>query len=221
MLFDKYNAKNIMRLIFNSIILLAFALNAKAQFNPEAIEIIKPVSEAIINNSGIEADFTFKLVDRQTEAETLDSGKMVLKGDKYILSIMGTRTIFNGTTQWVHLLDEEEVTISTPLPDDAMELTPYTAFNMYKKGFRFKIIEQANNIATIDMFPENKDLPYFKLRIVLDTKDKKYKQIVASGRDGSDIYIDIKAYKTNLNLRDEMFVFNESKYLDVDVIDMR
>jgi outer membrane lipoprotein carrier protein len=207
-------------LSFTLLFLLAF-FQARAQFNPEAAEIIKPVSESILNSTGVSADFVFTLENKQNEMTETDSGKLVLKGNKYHLSVMGTETYFDGTTQWVHMVDEEEVNISNPDPDDKMELTPVNLFNLYEQGFRFKIVEEKGNEVTIDMFPDDKDMPYYKIRLVIDRAAKLFNAVEAYGRDGVDTKVEIKNMQKGLNLNESEFVFNSAQHPDVEIIDMR
>ncbi|MFC0878380.1 outer membrane lipoprotein carrier protein LolA [Saccharicrinis sp. FJH2] len=207
-------------LSFTIIFLLAF-FQLSAQFNPEAVEIIKPVSESILNSSGVSADFVFTLENKQKELSETDSGKLVLQGNKYHLSVMGTETYFDGTTQWVHMVDEEEVNISNPDPDDKMELTPVNLFTLYEQGFRFRIVQEKGNEVTIDMFPDDKEMPYYKISLVIDKAAKLFKAVEAYGRDGVDTKVEIKNMQKGLNLNESEFVFNSAQHPDVEVIDMR
>lgn len=203
------------------IALIATLFQAQAQFDPEAAEIIKPVSESILNSSGVSADFVFTMENKQNGLTDTDSGKLVLQGNRYHLWVLGTETYFDGSTQWVHMVDEGEVNISTPDPDDKLELTPVNLFRMYEEGFRFKIIENEASTATIDMFPEDDTLPYFKIELVLNTDKKTFEKVIAFGRDGINTTIDIKNMKKGLNLNESEFVFNSTQYPEAEIIDMR
>ena len=210
-----------MKYVLITILFLVAVFQVDAQFNPEAAEIIKPVSESILNSSGVSADFVFTLENKQNEMTESDSGKLVLHGNKYHLSVMGTETYFDGTTQWVHMVDEEEVNISNPDNEDKMELTPVNLFTLYEQGFRFKIVEEKGSEVTIDMFPDDKEMPYYKIRVMIDKAAKIFKMVEAFGRDGVDTKVEIKNMQKGLNLNESEFVFNSAQHPDVETIDMR
>jgi len=163
----------------------------------------------------------FTLENKQNGMTETDSGKLEIKGNKYHMSVLGTETYFDGSTQWVHMVDEEEVNISSPDPEDNMELTPVNLFNLYANGFRFKIVDKTDHMASIDMFPDDESMPYFKIRLVLDTSKQTFEKVMAFGRDGTNTTIDINNMKKDVNLNENKFVFNSTQHPDVDVIDMR
>lgn len=200
-------------------ILLVFSINA--QFDPEAKDIIKPISEAVLNSSGVSVDFVLEMENKQDGTNELDSGKLLLKGNKYALELLGTKTYFNGETQWVYMIDEMEVNISNPEYDGGFEFTPQSIFTMYEEGFRFKIIDDATEATVIEMFPDDRELPFFKIQLVLNTVKKTFDKVTAFGRDGLTTTVSIYALKKGLNINESEFVFNETNFPDVEIIDMR
>lgn len=196
-------------------------LALQAQFNPEAAEIIRPISENLIKSSGVEIDFVFTFENKQEEITETNEGKAFLRGNKYKLNMLGVSSFFDGKSQWIHMIEEEEVNITEPDLEDEEEFTPVNIFTMYEKGFRFKIIEDADNLITIDMIPDDTEKPFHKIRLKLDKENKTFVMVKSFGRDGIDNIIDIKSTKKDLNLNDDFFVFNSSDYPNVEVIDMR
>jgi outer membrane lipoprotein-sorting protein len=192
-----------------------------AQFNPEAIDIIRPVSESILNSDGVEADFVFVIENKQDGSMESDSGLLQLKGNKFKLSLLGNETYYDGETQWVFMTEEKEVNISTPDLSEEMSLSPQSIFTMYEKGFRFKILSQDGDLSSIEMFPDNRELPFFKVLLVLNTSLNTFVEVVAYGRDGTDTRVIIDEMEKGLNLKDDVFVFNSTTYPDVEIIDMR
>lgn len=200
-------------------ILIPVALHA--QFNPEAAEIIRPISENLMKSSGVEIDFVFTFENKQEDITETNEGKVFLKGNKYKLNMLGVSSFFDGKSQWIHMIEEEEVNITEPDLEDEEEFTPVNIFTMYEKGFRFKIIEDVDKLITIDMIPDDAEKPFHKIRLKLDKKNKTFVMVKSFGRDGIDNIIDIKSTKKDLNINDEFFVFNASDYPNVEVIDMR
>ena len=52
-------------------------------------------------------------------------------------------------------------------------------------------------------------------------KDLKIKKVHAYFSDGNEFVYEITEFTTDQNLPDSMFIFNESLYPNVEVIDMR
>ncbi len=196
-------------------------LTIQAQFNPEAIDIIRPITENLLSSSGIEIDFVFTFENKQEDITETNEGKAFLKGNKYKLTMLGVNSFFDGSSQWVHMIDEEEVNITEPDPEDTEEFTPVNIFRMYEKGFRFKIVEDAADQVTIDMIPDDTEKPFHKIRLKLDKKNKTFLMVQSFGRDGINNIITLKSTKKDLNLNDDFFVFKASDYPNVEVIDMR
>ena len=200
---------------------LFVVMAVKAQFDPQAVSIIDPVSNSIIQSSGFKADFQFVIENKQEGVSENDKGSILIKNNKYKLVVLGTETYFDGKTQWVHMVEESEVNISTPDEGNGMELTPYNIFTMYKQGFRFKIVQEDATTATIDMFPDDKSQPYFKIRLVIDKANKMFKEVASFGRDGLNTTIKIGSYQKNVNLNDAEFVYHPEKHPEVEIIDLR
>jgi outer membrane lipoprotein carrier protein len=220
---DCHQLKNNFTMInIRLIIPFLFAVfSVNAQFDPQAINIIEPVSNAIIQSNGFKADFQFVIENKQEGIAETDKGTIWIKNNRYRLNVLGTETYFDGKTQWVHMIEEEEVNISTPDEGDGMELTPYNIFTMYKQGFRFKIVEEDATTATIEMFPDDKSQPYFKIRLVIDKVNTMFKEVSSFGRDGLNTTIKIGSYQKNVNLNDAEFVYHPEKHPNVEIIDLR
>lgn len=208
----------------NKLLFIFFLLTpllAKAQFDPEAIDVIRPISQNILNSSGVEIDFVFTFENKQEEIVETHEGKAFLKGNKFKLSLLEVVSYFDGTSQWIHMVDEGEVNISEPDPEDEEEFTPINIFSMYEHGFRFKTVETLGNLVTIDMLPDDATKPYHKIRLKLDKENQTFVMVKSFGRDGVDNTIEIKSTKKELNLTDDYFVFKATDHPNVDVIDMR
>lgn len=212
------------RFIIQLVTLFVF-LPCFAQFNPEAKDILDKAAKIVKTTSGVEATFEITLENKKEQIEETSEGTVWIKGDKFKLSIMGFDSYCDGTTMWTHMIDEEEVNISTLDPSDEEGMTPTGIFNLYEKGFQFKIVEETNtngkNMVSIDMFPKERDKPFFKINILINKTDNQFVLVKSFGKDGINNTITITKFIVDKKLTDDMFTFDASKHPDVEIIDMR
>lgn len=223
--FNKIKKVHMTNRLLIQIIALFVVIPCFAQFNPEAKDILDKAAKVVKTSSGVEATFEITLENKKEEIEETSKGTVWIKDDKFKLTIMGFESYFDGVTMWTHMVDEGEVNISTPDPAENEGLTPTGIFNLYEKGFQFKIVEEGTtdgkNMVSIDMFPKERDKPYFKINVVINKTDNQFVLVKSFGKDGVNNTISITSFIADKDFTDEMFKFDASKHPDVEVIDMR
>ena len=75
--------------------------------------------------------------------------------------------------------------------------------------------------SVVDLSPEDKDSDYFRIRLFIAKSDFVLRKFVMSAKSGNRYIYDIKDFNPNANLSDNYFVFDPSKYDNIDVIDLR
>ncbi len=209
-----------------SIALLSFFYIASTAQNAEkAKEILDKVSEKTKSYSTIIADFSFSMENLQEEISETNEGKILIKGDKYKVSLMGVDTYYDGSVIYTHLVEAEEVNISEPDPEDEETLNPATIFTIYEKGFKYKYIgegsENGKEFYEIDLYPENRDKPYSRIKLRILKDDMTLYTLRQVGKDGNIYTVVVESMKTNIPLDDSTFTFDTNANPNVDVIDMR
>ncbi len=194
--------------------------------NPEkAKEILDKVTAKTKTYNTIQADFSFSMENQQEEINEEYQGKISIKGDKYKANLMNVDTYFDGKTLWTHMLDAQEVNVDEPDPNDEETLNPASIFSIYQKGFKYSYLGEKKSdgvpVIAIDLFPENRDKPYSRIKLELKKDNLELYKVVQVGKDGNNYTIIVKSMKTNVPMDDSMFVFDKTKHPDVEVIDMR
>lgn len=215
------NMKHIFTIAFASFFIVSsFAQNAE-----KAKVILDKVSKKTKSYSTISADFSFSMENLQEEISESNEGTILIKGDKYKVSLMGVDTYFDGSAIYTHLIEAEEVNITSPDPEDEETLNPATIFTIYEKGFKYNYIgdgsENGKDFYEIDLYPENRDKPYSRIKLRILKDDMTLYTLQQQGKDGNIYTVVVKSMKTNMPLDDGTFVFDKSKNPNVDVIDMR
>ncbi len=219
-----------MRYIFSFALLGAIFINTIAQDDYEqnvkkAKEILDKVSTKTKSYKTISADFTFSMENLQEDISETNEGTILIKGDKYKVSLMGVDTYYDGKAIYTYMKEAEEVNITEPDPEDEETLNPATIFTIYETGFKYKYIgektENGKTFYEIDLYPENRDKPYSRIKLKILKDDLQLYSLRQVGKDGNNYTVVVKSMKTNIPLDDSIFVFDPSKHPDVDVIDMR
>lgn len=209
-----------------SILLLFFIIPFTfAQEQEKAKEILDKVSEKTKSYKTISADFTFSMENLQEDISETNEGTILIKGNKYKVSLMDVDTYFDGSVIYTYLTEAEEVNISEPDPEDEESLNPATIFTIYEKGFKYRYIgektENGKVYYEIDLYPENRDKPYSRIKLLISKDDMNLYSLRQVGKDGNNYTVIVKSMKTNIPIDDSAFVFDTAKHPDVDVIDMR
>lgn len=204
------------------LILLSIAGNGQAQ---EAQAILDQAAQAYEQSNGIKANFAIHSVVPQQNISESFEGVINMKGDKFKLETPDMITWYNGETQWVYLMRNEEVNVSTPSGDELQLTNPAVLLRQYKKGFAVQYegtstTRQAKSAYDITLTPKKKsDIQQVDLQI--EKVSHIPAAITITDKNGATVSIHISKWETGKNQADSFFSFNESDYPDAEVIDLR
>lgn len=217
-----------MKRFFISVFISFFATLIIGAQSPEVVKagnILDKVSEIIQSCQSIKADFTFTMENTQADITDSHEGTILIAGDKYKASVMNVESYFDGKTLWTYLKEVDEVNISYPDPTDETTLSPSNIFSIHKNGFRYifagEDVIDGQKVNIVDLFPEDRNKPFSRIKVYVDEKTHYIKKIVQIGKDGNNYMIDINHMETNIPYDADMFIFDPANHPDVEVIDMR
>lgn len=198
-----------------------------AQQDQKAKGILEKVTESTRGYSTISASFNYVMENKSEGIHEENKGNIILKGDKFHLSLpmLGMEMFNDGKTVWTYMKDANEVTVAGA--DDEMNelMDPSKLFTIYEEGFNYKFIEEKTvggvPVYVIDLFPENNEIEYSKIRIQVEKQRMLIKHAEMVGKEGANYIVQVNDLKTNVPANDGEFVFDKSKYKNVEVIDLR
>lgn len=212
-------------IIISLFVSVAFLINAQSPEVLKAKQILDKVAAKTKGYQTIQADFSFTLENIQAKLSDTNSGKILIKGDKYKINLMDVDTYFNGKTVWMYLKDAGEVNISEPDLMDDQTLNPATVFTIYETGFKYiyagETTLNGKKADIIDLFPEKRNKPYSRVKLHIYQDNLQIAKITQIGKDGNNYIIDIKKMSVNVPAEDSNFTFDVSKHPNVEVVDMR
>jgi outer membrane lipoprotein-sorting protein len=196
------------------------------QQDPEAKKILDQAAEKTRSYQTIQVSYKLTVDDRKEKTSSFSEGQIMIKGEKYKLEAPESVVYFDGITMWTYSQDINEVTITEPdMEDEDFLSNPAKILSWYNRDFKYRYVQKTvlngSEMHEIDLFPNNLEQPYSRIRIYISVKDMLLYLVKSIGKDGIDYSIQLSDYMTNKELSDEIFVFDPSKFKKVEIVDMR
>ncbi|AZQ62834.1 outer membrane lipoprotein carrier protein LolA [Flammeovirga pectinis] len=214
--------KNILSFLF---ILVLSIGNLFAQQDEKAQKILDQMSSFYKGLNSFSADINQDAISTSDGKIGDIQMKAIVSGNKYQLQLDG-QTIYNDT-KTVSRYDQEmeEVTIEEADSDDTDVMSsPAKIYSIYQKNFKYLYIEKdAKGNDVIDLSPDKSlEVNFFKIRMHINPKTHALVKFVIFEKGNLMRYENsITNFKQNVPVSDSEFVFDTSKYPDVEVVDLR
>ena len=205
-------------------ILMFIGTASYSQYDPKALEILEAMSKKYKVITSFEATLTSSLTNESEGVKEEFKGKIIVKGEKFRLSLDDQEIINNGTTVWTYLPSAKEVNIDNfdPSSDD---INPIKIFDIYKKGYKYLYLADKTEagvvLEEVDLVPEKKDAQYFKIKMMIVKKDKSIQSWTMFDKSGNRYKYTITKFTPNIKVDDALFTFDPKKYPGVEIIDLR
>ena len=207
------------KLIF--ILFISFSLNLFAQSDKQAEKIIVDFIKSV-EKSAIQTNFEIKIYDQEDELNQAQKGTFTMKNNKFSLFMEDVQVFFDGKTQWAYVASNNEVSITEPSEDELAEINPIFILQEYQNkstiAFLSDIKSSENHI--IKMVPSI-DSDFKKILVEVNKSTKNLASLNLSEKNGFSVSIVFSNFRQGLNLSDNIFTFDKSKYEDVFENDLR
>ena len=202
--------------IFLFILLLSHPL--LSQNTEAAKKLLDEVSGKISSFKNMKFDFTYVLENRPENIRQETNGSVTISKDLYRINFLGFEQLFDGKMTYTIVPENEEITISDPEEESEFGINPSEILTIYKKDYAYQWDIKQNDMGTpvqfIKLIPneEKEELKYLLLGI--DMRTKLIYRLIEIGRYDTRTTLTLKNIKTNINLRDDFFLFDKNKYPD-------
>lgn len=206
-------------------ILVALLVNAGwAQKDSKALVILDAMSAKYQNIEAFKAKLVYKLENSAEKLNETFRGEITVMGEKYRLKIGEQEIINNGSTIWTYLREVNEVNIDNYYPEDD-PMAPSKIYTIYREGYKYSFVEEKKRkgriVEIIDLVPDNKDEPFFKIRLTIDKADYTLLNYKVFDKNGNKYLWSVSDFDSNLKLTASYFEFDPSQYKNVEIIDLR
>lgn len=211
------------------LLIVAFGLFGlvNAQEVAKAKEILDKMSDKYQSIPSYKTNFVYRLRNKVEDIDEEFSGEIMVKGEKYVL-MMSDQEIFNdGETIWTFLKDANEVNVDFYMPDEG-DMSPNNIYAAYKKGYRYRWVENkrigSRTMEVIELQPadpKDPDKIFYKIVLNIDDSENTIHSWEMYDRGGNIFSYTISGFNPQFVAEDNFFQFNESKFPDVEVVDLR
>lgn len=195
--------------------------------DPKAKVILDDLSKTTKSYKTITSDYVFTILNKDKKQTEKQTGKVQVKGSKFKLEIPGNTIVCDGKTIWAYNKDANEVTIKNFDGTNEDQLNPSKIFTMYETGYKYKYDNEEKVGATtcnvITLFPSVKPekKKFHTIKLYVDKVKKQVAKMVMLMKDGSTQSYDIKSFKPNLEIADNVFVFDTKPFKADQITDER
>ncbi len=204
----------------------AFVSIAQDQ-DPKAKTILDDLSKVTKAYKTITSEYIFTILNKDKKQTEKQTGKVLVKGAKFKLEIPGNTIVCDGKTIWAHNKDANEVTIKNFDANNEDQLNPSKIFTMYETGYKYKYEKEekvgAATCHVIALYPSVKPekKKFHTVKIFVDKTKKQVARLVMLMKDGTTQSYDIKTFKANAEIADNVFVFDTKGFKADQITDER
>jgi outer membrane lipoprotein-sorting protein len=205
-------------------IILIFVFGFNKIFSQEELakEIIDEFSIVIKNYNTISMDFQHSFKNDNVKINEETYGSLEISGDSFRLDMPQQLIVNNIQTHWIYLKEMNELTIIKNDPDDEDILNPIRMIIMNKDNYKYAYIEAKiindERSHIIELYPKESN-PIMKIRVYISALEKNLKIMEIFDKNGGIFSYTIKKFRTNIKL--QPFNFDQSKYTELDINDLR
>ncbi|APU66960.1 MAG: outer membrane lipoprotein carrier protein LolA [Bacteroidota bacterium] len=192
------------------------AINVQAQSSQQAEKLLKEVTSKVQAYDNMVIDFKYSLDNTAENINQETRGDVSIKGNRYVLNLMGTTQLFDGQKIYTIIPEDEEINISSYSEEDGNSITPSKMFTFYQDGYNYQMDIKQNvkgrEIQYVKLTPKDSNAEIKNILLGIDTQTKHIYNLIQTQDNGTKITITVKSFKTNQPLAKNLFTFDENRY---------
>lgn len=212
-----------MKLYKQLFILLTLVLAGTTQAQNNSQKILDELAKKTNAAQNIQVGFSYEMENTDADIHEATEGSLVVSGDKYILKIAGQEIICDGKTIWTYIADAEEVQINEVDEEESFSptklLSSYT--DDYDASLEKEYTENGRKYYLMKLKPKDNDSGFDYVHLKIEKEKMQLSAFILYDFDNNVFSYIIKEYLTDIALGENAFSFDETKYPDVEIIDMR
>ena len=197
-------------------LILLIPFSGKAQSAQQAQELLDAVAEKVSSYEDIEIDFTWNLVNQKEQVDQKTQGSVMLKGERYRLSMMGMTRVFDGDKLFTIAPEDLELTVSDLDPEQDKSVTPSKLLTFYKEGYTYawdiKQKVAGKNIQYVKLYPIDSDAEIKNMLLGIDTSNNHIYKLIQTDAKGTQFILTVKSFKPNQKLTPDNFAVDLNQY---------
>ena len=180
--------------------------------------LLSEVSNKVKSYENIQIDFKYSLENTRENVKQDTRANITLKGDNYVLNMLGVTRIFDGKTIYTIVPEDEEVTISNYSKKEDKSISVSEMLTFYENGYTYKMDIQQNirgrKIQFIKLSPIDSNTEIKNILLGIDMQTKHIYKLIQIDSSGTNYTITVNSFKTNQPISQNLFIFDEEKYIN-------
>ena len=210
------NSMNFKTKIVVSIFSLFLTISSLKAQNIQSL--LSEVSNKVKSYENIQIDFKYSLENTRENVKQDTRANITLKGDNYVLNMLGVTRIFDGKTIYTIVPEDEEVTISDYSKEEDKSISVSEMLTFYEKGYNYKMDIQQNirgrKIQFIKLSPIDSNTEIKNILLGIDMQTKHIYKLIQIDSSGTSYTITVNSFKTNQPISQNLFIFDKEKYIN-------
>jgi outer membrane lipoprotein-sorting protein len=194
-------------------ILMSFSVQAQ---DKKAKALLDEVTSKIKGYDNIIIDFKYSLNNLKENINQESKGNVTMKGNMYVLNLMGVTKMFDGKKTYTINPEDEEVSISKLNEKEDNAITPSKMLTFFNTGYKFNwdILQnvKGRKIQYIKLTPNSSKDQRKEILLGIDIQTKNIYNLIEVGKNGTKTTLTVNSFKTNQPLSKNQFIFDASKY---------
>ena len=161
-------------------------------------------------------DFKYSLNNLKENINQESKGNVTMKGNMYVLNLMGVTKMFDGKKTFTINPEDEEVSISKLNEKEDNAITPSKMLTFFNTGYKFNwdILQnvKGRKIQYIKLTPNSSKDQRKEILLGIDIQTKNIYNLIEVGKNGTKTTLTVNSFKTNQPLSKNQFIFDASKY---------
>ena len=180
--------------------------------------LLSEVSNKVKSYENIQIDFKYSLENTRENVKQDTRANITLKGDNYVLNMLGVTRIFDGKTIYTIVPEDEEVTISNYSKEEDKSISVSEMLTFYENGYNYKMDIQQNirgrKIQFIKLSPIDSTTEIKNILLGIDMQTKHIYKLIQIDSSGTNYTITVNSFKTDQPISQNLFIFDEEKYIN-------
>ena len=200
-------------MFLSMVMLMGFGVQAQ---DKKAKALLDEVTAKIKSYDNIVIDFKYSLNNLKENINQESKGNVTMKGNMYVLNLMGVTKIFDGKKTYTINPEDEEVSISKLNEKDDNAITPSKMLTFFNTGYKFNWDIPQNvkgrRIQYIKLTPISTKDSRKEILLGIDIQTKNIYNLIEVGKNSTKTTLTVNSFKTNQPLSKNQFIFEASKY---------
>jgi hypothetical protein len=189
-----------------------------SQNSKPAETLLNEVYSTAQSYENISVDFKYVLENDSEDIKQETRGDVIMKGDKYVLNVLGITRLFDGKKLYTISPEDEEVTVSSNNSEDENNMTLSKMMSFYKDGYNYNmdIIQnvEGRKIQFVKLNPIDTNAEVKDIYLGIDLNTKHIYKLIEIGVNGTKTTLIVNSFKTDEPISETLFTFDQNKYKD-------